>query len=168
MEARRSQTIRCTPRQGRWVLKRVGQPEGEYKTQLCTTVKGAESFLASGKVAGSEWLAGSVHPDLPSGSWGSEPQIDSNWTAGDRRRYRTFQCGTDRDKEGDMFTLHGEVLCCPIPASPCSLTTEHTAGANPHMQGPLGPKYDIPPRDPSSMAPAPPFTAPHAFLQCPN
>jgi hypothetical protein len=100
------------------------------KTQLCTAVKRAESLLASGKVTGSEWLAGSVHPDLSSGSCGPEPQIDSNWTAGSRRRYRTFLRSTDRDKEGDTFALHGDLLCFHISASPCSLSAEHTAGAN--------------------------------------
>lgn len=122
------------------------------KTQLCTTVKGAESLLASGKVTGSEWLAGSVHPDLPSGSCGPEPQIDSNWTAGSRRRYRTFLRSTDRDE--DTFTLHGDLLGCPIPASLCSLPSEHTAGAKPQTGSivPMVLSMTLP-REPSSMAP---------------
>lgn len=79
---------------------------GLCKTQFCSAVKGAESLLASGKVAGSEWLglAGSVHPDLPSGSWGLDPQQTSTGQQEAGEWYRTFLLSTDRDGEGDAFT----------------------------------------------------------------
>lgn len=58
------------------------------------------------------WLA-LVQPDLPSSSWGLDPQQTSTGQQETGEWYRTFLFSTDRDGEGETFTLRGDLLNRP-------------------------------------------------------
>lgn len=143
-------------------------------------VKGAES-LSSGlreggwvRVAWAGWLS-LVRPDLPSSSWGLDPQQTSTGPQETGEWYRTFLFSTDRDGEGETFTLRGDLLNRPNFCFSLPLDTEDVAPSVLNMTLPLEtpPSWlqhlphssSLLPAESSLNWPPSPLAAPHGCFQ---